>query len=128
MTPPIDVILRRRHLARTGVRVLVVLCVFKALWELSDALGGDVYPGWPGGVGGVIERVFENGLGIGVWLVSALSLLMLERRLSRWLVPMPAPDHVCHQCGYSLKNLKSPVCPECGVDVSPRGRIPPLGR
>ena len=128
VTPPIEVILRRRHLARTGVRVVVVLCVVKALWMLSDALTGDVFSGWPGGGRGVIGPAFENWLGIGVWLVTALALLLLERRLSRWLVPMPTPDHVCHQCGYSLKNLKSPVCPECGVDLSPRGRIPPMGR
>lgn len=128
MTPPIEVILRRRHLARTGVRVVVMLCVVKALWTLSDAIAGEVFSSWPGGVGGVFERVIDNGLAMGVWLVSALALLLLERRLSRWLVPMPTPDHVCHECGYSLKNLKSPVCPECGVDLSPRGRIPPLGR
>ena len=25
------------------------------------------------------------------------------------------PDWRCHKCGYDLRNIDSPMCPECGV-------------
>lgn len=120
--------MRRRHVARTGVRVVVMLCVFRAVWLLGDAISSNGFTFGLGFLGAAVDRAMETGLAIGLWLFIAFALMILEQRLVRWLVPMPTPDHVCHQCGYSLKNLKSPVCPECGVDLSPRGRIPPLGR
>lgn len=27
------------------------------------------------------------------------------------------PDTFCPKCGYSLKDLKSPICPECGTNL-----------
>ncbi|MGS3016595.1 hypothetical protein AB2890_24775, partial [Escherichia coli] len=30
----------------------------------------------------------------------------------------------CQECGYSLKGLETPICPECG-HVNPTGRVRP---
>ena len=43
--------------------------------------------------------------------------LGLERKLVRWIVPVPARDRTCPKCGYSLKGIKSPICPECGANL-----------
>lgn len=43
------------------------------------------------------------------------------RGIARWIVPVPSPVGTCPQCGYSLKNLKSPICPECGLSLRAPG-------
>jgi len=116
MSPSADTILRRRHTAQTGLRVGVALCVTKAIWTLADALSGiDVFDPLSG-----VQLAFDNGLPILLWLGSGAALIAFERPLVRWLVPRVAGGHVCLNCGYSLKNLRSPICPECGTDIGPR--------
>lgn len=54
-------------------------------------------------------------LGAGHWLFLALGLRFFEKRLIRWLVPNTVvAKNICPACGYNVKNLNSPVCPECG--------------
>ena len=47
----------------------------------------------------------------------AVILAWLSRPLSRWVVPVPSPLNECPRCGYSLKNLNAPICPECGLTL-----------
>lgn len=118
MIPPLEVILRRRHAARTGIRVAALVCLGRMLWLLSDTISGVTFPSAVTAMGLMIDQ----GFALIVWPIAATLLLVFERRLAAWLVPMPTPGNVCHQCGYSLKNLKSPICPECGADVGPQRR------
>ena len=43
--------------------------------------------------------------------------VLLERPIVRWIVPLGPSQNVCPRCGYALKDLKSPVCPECGLNL-----------
>ncbi len=51
------------------------------------------------------------GYGLG-YIVGGAGLALLSGPMVRWLVPVRLNE--CPQCGYGLKNLKSPTCPECG--------------
>lgn len=56
----------------------------------------------------------------------ALAALVFQRRIARWIIPDGFRVDVCPACGYSLKNLNSPICPECGSDVRPAAAaVPP---
>jgi hypothetical protein len=108
-------VVRRRHLARTWVRVAALLCVAKSLWNAADAMDGVILPY----LATAFQGVIDHGFPITIWLGAGVLLVLFERPLVRWLVPAGSPDHTCLNCGYSLKNLKSPICPECGADVRP---------
>jgi hypothetical protein len=45
----------------------------------------------------------------------ALALLLFNRRLARWVFPMPRPE--CPECGYALPD-GADRCPECGLSLS----------
>jgi hypothetical protein len=110
---------RRRHAARTWVRVAALLCLARALWIGSDAMGGIVFPSLPT----AIQHLIDNGFAILVWVAAGAGLVLFERLLVRWLIPSAGTGAECGNCGYSLKNLKSPICPECGADVGPVTRV-----
>jgi hypothetical protein len=123
VSPSVDLILRRRHL------VLVLL---------RAAAAGLVIYGLVG-AGGVLRDLPNRNLGGGLFVIFAAQLLqpvlaylgtglalgVLSRRLAAWIVPAGLRMDGCPQCGYSLKNLKSPICPECGADV--RSIVRPSG-
>ena len=46
-----------------------------------------------------------------------VALVLCERRLASWIVPVGRAENLCLNCGYSLKDLKSPICPECGTNL-----------
>jgi hypothetical protein len=112
--PPVDVILRRRHLVLVLVRsAAVVVAVFGAV-DLAMSLLARTERITDFSLfeyrGAVIAAVLLYGL-------PALVIGLVSRRLSRWIVPAGLRSDACMNCGYSLKNLKSPICPECGADV-----------
>jgi hypothetical protein len=60
------------------------------------------------------------------WIVGiapGVALLVANRRIIRWLVPMPRRE--CPDCGYDIENLKSERCPECGCPIAAEGSEPP---
>jgi hypothetical protein len=46
-----------------------------------------------------------------------LLLMWHERRITRWLAPMPKPE--CPECGYFLR-ADTVRCPECGLSLAAR--------
>lgn len=118
MLPPAETILRRRHTARTCVRVAALLCVARSISSLADSISGVTFPD----IFTAQSYAIDRGFPIGIWLFVAAVLIVAERPLTRWLIPAGSPANLCLNCGYSLKNLKSPICPECGADVGPRAR------
>lgn len=52
------------------------------------------------------------------FLVPALLLYVLDRRIVRWLIPVPRRE--CHECGYPLRGLHAATtrCPECGTAIT----------
>jgi hypothetical protein len=53
------------------------------------------------------------------WIITlvivALTLWLLQHPLARLITGKGGC--VCPECGYSLRNLKSPRCPECGWEI-----------
>jgi hypothetical protein len=52
-------------------------------------------------------------------VIVAVVLWLCQNILARLIVPRVGPT--CPECSYSLRNLKSTRCPECGADVSRKG-------
>ncbi len=52
------------------------------------------------------------------FLVPALILFFCDRRIVRWLIPVPRRE--CHECGYPLRGLSPSTmrCPECGTSIA----------
>lgn len=115
MSPPNDTVLRRRHwalvLLRTAAAALMaygaVLTIRNAVYAVIVISGGAPPMTF---VGDAATPLMSH-------IVPGLLLAVFSRPLSRWLVPPGLRGDTCPQCGYSLKQLKSPICPECGADV-----------
>ncbi len=52
--------------------------------------------------------------------IVAIAMLVLQRPMAR-LIAGPL-ESGCPKCGYSLRNLKSKRCPECGSDLPQHSR------
>lgn len=83
-------------------------CARQATYPLTCVLRGD----WAQAAPALIDLLTVTG----PVLLLAAALVLCEGKLVRWIVPFPPREATCAQCGYSLKNLKSPICPECGAD------------
>jgi hypothetical protein len=117
MIPDAATIARRRHLVTIIARSLIAL--FGA-WVALGAVAG---------IGQIFQPIYSGGIQFlvpGIWnflttdvpqLLLVAALFLLEQRLVRWIVPMPSRHAACPTCGYSLKDLKSPICPECGTSL-----------
>lgn len=102
---------RVRMFAKLGVRLIVVLLV---LAYLRDVYAGVLFfspvaqwrvwlyagPAW--------DAMWRGS----PWLIGAASLLIVQRPLIRWLVPVPRAG--CVNCGYAMSTSQQ-VCPECGL-------------
>ena len=110
----LDRILARRELVTTILRLtslgLLVTASIFFIYPVAHATF------WDG-----LGRLFSNfthveKLGTAFTLaVPAVALIFLNRRLAKWIVPLPTPG--CPQCGYQLTGLKDARCPECGLDM-----------
>ncbi len=115
MNPDMATIARRRHLMTIALRVVVAVWVAYSIWHTVDMLLGNISGFVMAGIGGLVYELCVPLLGR---LGLAAALVFLEKPLVRWLVPISVGgDNACPKCGYSLKNLKSPVCPECGMNL-----------
>lgn len=61
---------------------------------------------WPG--------VFKNGVGG----YAALLLVLVARRVALRLGPPNFAPGLCRQCGYDVSRCVSPMCPECGEQLT----------
>ena len=123
MIPDPDTISRRRHTVTIVVRFLIVLYGVMCCYDLAR-----------GQVGTTLSVLLNGSNNAGNWgfvLLNELGgyvrsspefallavLLWQETRLVRWIVPLGDSGTLCSKCGYSLKDLKSPICPECGTNL-----------
>jgi hypothetical protein len=123
MVPDAATIARRRHLLRTIIRcaALGLLLLFGAQVVVAVVIG-------------LLENMFLGAsffgrVLAGAWPVFAgLALLLFEKRLVVWLVPIGSQR--CPQCDYFLVSLVEPKCPECGLPLTREFMDPgvPTGR
>lgn len=111
MVPDAATIARRRHLLRTVLRcvALGLLLVFAAPVVASVAvalINNSIFREF------FLIRVLEWGS----FLLAGILLLIFEKRLVAWLVPLGS--HRCPQCDYFLVSLVEPRCPECGLPLT----------
>lgn len=59
-----------------------------------------------------------------VFIVAGVLLIFLNKSLAQLLVPLPQNE--CPRCGYSLRQLVSASCPECGLYLE-RKELPEAG-
>jgi hypothetical protein len=117
MIPDAATIARRRHTVTIIVRFGIALLVLWFAWN---------FIGW---LSQTFQSVYEFGFAnlpstLVVFVIQFLpslflvsSLFFFHDNLVRWIVPIPRPDHLCPKCNYSLKDLRSPICPECGTNL-----------
>jgi hypothetical protein len=62
-----------------------------------------------------LREVYTTGFAAPVWPIglAGLALAALGRRAGR------ARPGVCRECGYDVRGLAGPECPECGATLSP---------
>lgn len=122
--PDRQTILWRRHLCVSVIRVGAAGWL---VWIVISQLRGQLFAGrLSGGLTSFIDVFFLGMLYQLPVLVFALTALLFQHRIARWIIPDGFRVDVCPACGYSLKNLKSPICPECGSDVRPAAApVPP---
>lgn len=117
VVPDPSTIAKRRHLLRTGVRIVAVILIGHALLGANEVLTAYLmadsdYPSYTGW-----EFILLATLTHGVPIALAVILLVLERSLCRWLVPMPKVR--CPGCEYTLDGSPAGRCPECGLILDP---------
>jgi hypothetical protein len=115
-------IMRRRHWALTIIRILALAMILYGglhiLWGLGASFGlADLNV--LSGIRSTLTIFWNNNrnpfwFGLAVLLPGA-ALVMFDRRLARWLVPLPLNE--CPQCGYGLQRLTTRRCPECGYQI-----------
>lgn len=116
MIPSLHDILQQRHVARRYVRLFILLLVVCSSvpvthWILTEILDEVRY--WDG----VEEVPYEHAIWMFAFLIPAVLIWKFEKRLLRWMVPMPVAE--CPRCGYSVRHLASTRCPECGQALPP---------
>lgn len=115
MIPDFPTIARRRHIATIIVRSCIVVFAAWSLYKLIPVVWASIMSAAQGG-----SLVYFQNSGVVPLLMCVLAIIFagVERWVVRWIVPLPARELACPKCGYSLKNLKSPICPECGTDLN----------
>lgn len=118
MIPDAATIVRRRHTVTMIVRGFIALMGVWIVWELA------------GNIGQTLQQLFDtswgNPIGVLIYLLLRIipamlvlaAMVFFHGHLVRWIVPMPSRHAGCPTCGYSLRDLKSPICPECGTSLS----------
>lgn len=108
MIPTTSQIMEKRHACRRRLRytafcLVITSTIFLSYWLIESLLSREWW--WT-----------SNSIAFCLaFAVPAIPMWLLDGRLARLIVPMPAA--VCPGCGYRLEALTSPRCPECGVAV-----------
>lgn len=114
---------RVRMFALLGVRMLAVILLLRGGLNLVN----EVFNMWSflsnGGFGFFYNRLLTVAFQCAGWFFGSFLLIIIQRPLVRWLVPMP--PHGCVNCGYPQSRENSGPCPECGVTPAPQ---PPADR
>jgi hypothetical protein len=119
MIPDPVTVARRRHVATCLARAGLVLWGLWVSLRAAGAVWDFVQLAMIGNPVQVLVHPLLGALGdLGIWAVA----LLLHGRIVRWVVPMGKPADVCPRCGYSLRNLRGGVCPECGLDLAAGGQ------
>jgi hypothetical protein len=114
VSPETQSIAARRHRALARIRaaalVLGVLGIIALCYQLGLMFAMQDLLGW---------MVVWDDTSWFAWalalLVPAVFLYLFDRRIARWLIPVPHRE--CHECGYPLRGLRPSAtrCPECGT-------------
>lgn len=103
---------------RQRLQILLRLFVFGAVaYRVFDWLDAVLYQAIHGHFAAALSNVHSSREAYQLVLVVAFAVMLLifERRLTRWLAPIPLRH--CHECGYAMKGLHSTRCPECGAEL-----------
>ena len=117
MIPDAATLARRRHTVTIIVRSFIALFGAWIAWGAVVGLGQILYPLFGSGIDFFFQAVLNFLFQHVPALLLIVALIVFEQRLVRWIVPTPRPDTSFPKCGYSLKDLKSPICPECGTSL-----------
>ncbi len=114
MIPNASEVVRRRWVFVSVLRLLGVVGVLvalpaAALWIAEGVRDDDLLDityYWP--------RMLMSLSGFGAAFVALLG----AKRVSRWIVPARTTTS-CPRCWYRLEGLVEPICPECGLTLTP---------
>lgn len=118
MVPDAAAIARRRHTVTICVRSVIALVAAWIGWGAVVWFGQTLQQISESGVANVFGVLLFFLLQFVPQLLLLLAAVIFHGPLVRWIVPTPLPDHSCPKCNYSLKDLKSPICPECGTSLT----------
>jgi hypothetical protein len=96
-----------------GAITLVLLLIFLPAMNSAQLHGGP-HSAMPRHA--AVSRRWVYALTIGIPLTASGSVYLVLRRKRR--IPM---ENCCRVCGYCLRGLRQPRCPECGTPFSPQG-------
>lgn len=113
------------HYYRIGVQLLGLYSLLRAIGPMARLLAqvprGDGIPLWD-------QIVIPDLLQAVLYLAAAAYLVLGSRGLARLLARLQyqppervtAVEHCCVYCGYDLRGLSKPRCPECGREFDKR--------
>lgn len=106
----------RRHASGGSMLGLALFVIGLGVWTLTAVLGPFFVAIWAmdrvPGIDDSARVVVAMAVGVALgWLLSRATY----RPLVKWLDPTPR----C-RCGYDIRGLETPICPECGEDLLAR--------
>lgn len=110
MIPDLASVMRKRYRMERNIRFAAL--VLFVIWIVYFAFGlATVWPYF-------FERASKVRIIMSLtapvpFLLGAVFLGGLSRRIARWVLPLPRSG--CPRCGYRLVALIEPRCPECGL-------------
>ncbi|MCA9299286.1 MAG: hypothetical protein KDA28_09480 [Phycisphaerales bacterium] len=99
------------RMIRIGVAAACVMFVVASGGRLTEALTRGAFGGGPPHVMHLVVAIVASSH----WLGLALLGVLFEKRLARWLVPIPRD--ACVRCGYPMHGDRPEKCPECGMPM-----------
>ncbi len=113
MIPDLATVLRRRHTMIIIIRCAIAVAFAYSAVQLFQLTVGLLVNFQVLSVGMVVGAVLQEIH----MLVLGVVLLIFQKPIARLLIPLGTRVDQCMNCGYPLKNLRSAICPECGVGI-----------